>query len=94
MEDEKLISRIMREWDPNYIAQTCPLVVATLLGPSAINAKYACDLATNPEESRPLYLEMLKLVLGKIAAYWQIGASVLGKHHIPLFSLFTQCDQN
>lgn len=78
-EDEKMICRVIREWDPNYIAQACPLAATTLLGPWALNAKAACELAANPDESRPMYLEMLKLVLGMIGAYWQIGASVLGE---------------
>ncbi|OAL38582.1 hypothetical protein AYO20_02232 [Fonsecaea nubica] len=77
LEDEKLVCRVIREWDPNYIARTCPLVTTTLLGPAAINAKTACELAAHPDESRPIYLEMLKLVLGAIGSFWQIGASVL-----------------
>ena len=74
-----MVCRVIREWDPNYIVRACPLVSATLLGPSALNAKTACQQAANPEESRPMYLEMLKLVLGVIGAFWQIGTSVLGK---------------
>ncbi|OAP62024.1 hypothetical protein AYL99_04227 [Fonsecaea erecta] len=78
LEDEKLVCRVIREWDPNFIPRTCPLVTTTLLGPAAMNAKTACELAANPDESRPIYLEMLKLVLGAIGSFWQIGASVLG----------------
>ncbi|KAJ9608844.1 hypothetical protein H2200_006615 [Cladophialophora chaetospira] len=77
LEDERLVCRLIREWDPNYIARTCPLVSTTLLGPGAINAKTACELAAHPGDSRPMYLEMLKLVFGVIGTYWQIGASVL-----------------
>ncbi|EXJ76364.1 uncharacterized protein A1O5_00872 [Cladophialophora psammophila CBS 110553] len=79
LEDEKLICRVIQAWDPDYIARTCPLVTTTLLGPGAINAKTACELAASPDESRPIYLEMLKLVLGAIGSFWQIGASVLGE---------------
>ncbi|KIW99158.1 uncharacterized protein Z519_00821 [Cladophialophora bantiana CBS 173.52] len=79
LEDEKLICHVIREWDPSSIAQTYPLVTTTLLGPGAINAKTACEFAASPDESRPIYLEMLKLVLGAIGSFWQIRASVLGE---------------
>ena len=79
LEDEKVVCRVIRDWDSHYIARACPLVAATLLGPSAINAKTACRKAANPEEPRPMYLELLKLVLGVIGSYWQIGTSVLGE---------------
>jgi hypothetical protein len=44
-----------------------------------VNAKFACEMAADPENSRPMYLEMLKLVLDKIGAYWELGALILGK---------------
>lgn len=86
-EDEKLISRLMRGWDPNYIAEACPLVATTVLGPSAVNAKFACELAADPENPRPMYLEMVKLVLGKIGTYWEIGALILDKSSLFPFPL-------
>lgn len=79
VEDQKMISSVIGGWDPSYIAQACPLIATTLLGPWAINARAACEMAADSEDRRPLCLEMLKLVLGKIGTYWQIGASVLGK---------------
>ena len=61
-------------------------MATTLLGPGAVNAKFACERAADPEHSRPLYLEMLKLVLGKIGAYWELGALILGEQWILLRS--------
>ncbi len=87
-----MVCRVIREWDPNYIARACPLVSATLLGPSALNAKTACQQAANPEESRPMYLEMLKLVLGVIGVFWQIGTSVSGKKPQDLSQDFSDWD--
>ena len=79
MEDQKQICGVIQAWVPDYIAESCPLVCATLLGPWGLNARVACKMAADVEESRPMYLEMLKLVLGRIATYWQIADSVLGR---------------
>jgi hypothetical protein len=75
---EKLISRVMRNWEPKYIPLACPLICALLVGPSASNAIAACRMARDPERPRSIFLEMLKLVIGNIGAFWEIGSAMLG----------------
>ena len=80
-EDEKFVSRVIREWDPGYISLACPLVAATLVGPSAANVRAACDQATGRgQDGTSRYLEMFKLILARIGEYWEIGPSVLSTY--------------
>jgi hypothetical protein len=80
-EDEKFLSRIIREWDPDYISLACPFVAATLIGPSSANISVACDQAAqHSPNGSSRYLEIFKLVLARIGEYWEIGSSVLSTY--------------
>ena len=66
------VATIVRDWDPAYIALACPFIVATLIGPSAINI---ASIGNQPNTAN--FLEMIKLILGRIGEFWELGFSVL-----------------
>lgn len=93
---ERLISRVVRNWEPKYMPLACPLICALLIGPSASIVGAACRMAKHPEHPRPVFLEMLKLVVGKIGDFWEIGSSMLGKYHLGslAFGFLSHYDSN
>ncbi|KAH8802492.1 fungal-specific transcription factor domain-containing protein [Xylogone sp. PMI_703] len=77
-ENEKFVARVLREWNPDFIALACPLVAATLVGPGVANVLGAGNPTTRSNQhASSSYYEIVKLVLKRIGSYWEIGSSVL-----------------
>lgn len=74
--------RAIRYWNPEFIGIACPFIVCTLIGPGCYNIHVCHKLGALNQDGNSrggkVWLEMYKLVLRRVGAYWPIGSHALG----------------
>ncbi|KAJ9610996.1 hypothetical protein H2204_015281 [Knufia peltigerae] len=73
--DTQTVFRAMQAWAPEYIAQACPFITCTIVGPSLdmIRTALHADKASDHDH----HIQLIKLVLRRIGRYWDIGNCAL-----------------
>lgn len=76
------VFQIYQDWSPDLIPFCPPLMVLLILGPNAVILRYAlgCRIRQNEEDDLvpSIEEELLILILGIFARYWNIGSFLLG----------------
>lgn len=75
--DTQTVFRAMQAWGPEYIAQACPFITCTIVGPSLdmIRTALHADKASDHDH----HIQLIKLVLRRIGRYWDIGNCALSE---------------
>lgn len=77
------VFRIYQSWPPEILEFVPPTMVSIIVGPAAIMLRYARHLRKEQnggDLSQPSIQEdLLQLILGHFARYWNIGSFLLGK---------------
>jgi len=74
--DAELVFRAMQAWLPEFIAYACPFIVCTIIGPAFDNVRAAHGSRANQHN---IHLDLLKLVLKRVGAFWDIGTAALSE---------------
>lgn len=61
----------MQAWAPEFIAQACPFITCTIVGPSLEMVSTA--LTVDKASSHGHHIQLIKLILRRIGRYWDIG---------------------